>query len=141
MRLLTVDKAREIAKTQYWDIMKLDSIAELSPPIAAELFDTGFLCGVGNAGRFLQESLNMFNRSNREPPDYPDVKDDGLIGPMTVWCLRCFLEFRHEAGERTMLKALNAAQGQYLKLLVRSRKKDEEFAFGWFLNRVEILGG
>lgn len=138
MRLLPVETARSIAKAQYWDIMRLDGIAELSPPIAAEMFDTGFLCGIGNAGKFFQQGLNMFNRSNREPTDYPEVTEDGVVGPMSVAALRAYLDIRHGNGEAVMLKALNAFQGAYFRDLTRARKKDEEFAFGWFQNRVQI---
>ena len=33
--------ARQIAKAQYWDLLRLDEIAALSYPVSLELFDTG----------------------------------------------------------------------------------------------------
>jgi lysozyme family protein len=59
---LTIDDARRIYKSAYWDSMKLDEIAALSQPIAFELFDTGVNCGVGVSRSFLQRCLNALNR-------------------------------------------------------------------------------
>jgi len=140
MRDLTKDQASVIAKTQYWDILKLDDIGAGSAAIANEMFDTGFLCGVGNAGLFLQKALNLFNRSNRgEQRDYDEVKEDGVIGMSTLYAYRQYLAKRGEqSGVVVLLRCLNVQQGAYLMELGRRREKDEEFEFGWFLNRVVI---
>lgn len=139
MRDLSKDQASVIAKTQYWDILRLDDISALSPAIANEVFDTGFLCGQGTAAKFLQKSLNLFNRSNRgEKRDYDEVSEDGVIGPMTVHALRKYISLRGTDGVTVMLRSLNAQQGVYLMELCRRREKDEEFAFGWYLHRIAI---
>lgn len=139
MRDLSIEQASVIAKTQYWDIMRLDEICSLSQLIANEMFDTGFLCGVSNSGKFLQRALNCFNRSNRgDKRDYDEVGEDGLVGPATVHALRMFLIKRGSDGEIVMLRCLNAQQGAYLMDISRTREKNEEFTFGWFLNRVVV---
>lgn len=138
MKDLPVETAIDIAKKQYWDVLSLDGISALSESIAFEIFDTGFLCGVGNAGRFLQTALNAFNRSNRQPPDYPEVKIDGILGPTSTYSLSEFLRIRKTSGEIVMLRALNAQQGSYLLAIGASRPANEEFEFGWFMNRVII---
>lgn len=136
MRELPKERAVEIAKAQFWDVMRLDEIAGLSMSIALELFDTGLNTGTGRAAKFLQEGLNAFNRDHRTPPDYPEIVADGAIGPMTVHTLRTFLEIRGSDGAAVMHRFLNVMQGAFYNELRKARKKDEEFMFGWFLHRV-----
>lgn len=140
MKDLSKEQASVIAKTQYWDVLRLDDIGAADPAIANEMFDTGFLCGVGNAGLFLQKALNLFNRSHKgNLRDYDEVTEDGVVGMMTVYALRAYLGKRGSAsGVTVMLRCLNVQQGAYLMDLGRRREKDEEFEFGWFLNRVVI---
>jgi lysozyme family protein len=135
MRELPKERALDIAKRQYWDILKLDDLELESQKIAFEIFDTAILCGVGTSGTFLQLALNKFNRSNRTPPDYPDVAVDGVIGPATVHTLRTYLDKRGSDGEVVMLRALNSLQCYYMLHLPEF---NEEFMFGWVLNRVVI---
>ncbi len=137
MRDLPSDTAREIAKAQYWDSMRLDDVARLSVPIAKELFDTGFNAGQGTAVRFLQRCLNV---ANRQAHDYPDVTVDGLMGRLSVASLSAFLNVRKRSGELWMLRALNGLQAAYYIELAERREKDEAFVFGWILNRVRIAG-
>lgn len=128
---MPVAVAKRIYKTQYWDTLDLDNLA--STRVAHELFDTGVNCGVAVAGEFLQRALNALNRKQR---DYPDVKVDGVVGPMTHNALRKFLETREDAGEDVLLKALNCLQGARYIRLAEQREKDEAFVFGWFKHRV-----
>lgn len=135
MKDLTPAQAMEIGKKQFWDTLGLDAVDLLSEPIAQELFDTGMNCGQAEAGKFLQRSLNGFNRQQR---DYQDVPIDGIVGPMTVAALRHFLLKRTTTGETVMLRALNSLQGAYYLAITGSRPANEEFVYGWFLNRVQI---
>ena len=138
MEELSEAEAQQIAKSQYWDVLRLDEIAGLSYPIALELFDTGFNCGVGTAGKFLQRSLNALNRQAR---DYPEVTVDGVLGPMTVHALRLFLVKRGSDGQAVMLKALNALQGAYYVEISEKRPANDDFVYGWLKNRVDMTGG
>lgn len=135
MKELSLEVAERITKSQYWDILRLDSIDAVSPAIAREMYDTGLLCGPGTAGRFLQRSLNVFNR---EQKDYRDLTVDGLIGPVTVLTLKSYLSKRKDDGEKVMLRALNSLQGEYLIAISEKREANEEFTFGWLLNRVML---
>lgn len=132
---MTRDQAIAIYKRQYWDIMRLDDVAELSQSIAHELFDTCVNMGAGVAGRFLQRALNALNREQR---DYPDLTVDGLVGPASVSALRACLTRRGASAEVVILRVLNALQGAFYIDLAERRQKDERFVFGWFLNRVVI---
>ena len=135
MRHLPQQTATQIAKKEYWDVMKLDDIAALSEGIALELFDTGFNAGTGRAGKFLQRALNVLNRKGQ---DFNDVVVDGAIGAKTVAALKAFLNKRGKDGEKVMLLALNCLQGEFYVELAERREKDETFVFGWFLHRVKL---
>lgn len=135
MSQLSLNEAKRIAKTQYWDMLRLDEVARLSFPIARELFDTSYNMGQATAGRFLQRALNSLNRGG---VDYSEVVDDGIIGPATIFSLRAFLRVRGARGESVMMKALNCMQGAAYFEIARRRPKDEEFIFGWLHNRVNL---
>lgn len=119
-----------IGKTQYWDQMKLDTIASLSYHVAYELFDTGFNAGIGRAGEFFQRSLNAANRQGK---DYPDVKVDNIIGNASIYCFKQYLKVRKE---RDLLVMLNCLQGAFYIRLAESDPSQEGFVNGWIANRV-----
>ena len=129
---MTHDDAFEIYANRYWHKLRCDDIAELSPRIANEIFDTGVNMGTGRAAKFLQRCLNVFN--NRQS-HYPDIAVDGGIGNQTVATLEKYLTCRKES---VMLKALNSLQGAKYISLAETREKDEKHAHGWFDHRVEV---
>ena len=133
MRDLPLDLAIHIYREDFWDIIRLDQVAELSEPVALEMFDTGVNCGIGTPVRFLQRLLNAFNR---EQADYQDIAVDGMMGRNTLAALRAFLDRRGKLGAQVMVEALNSLQGAFYTDLAERRPKDEAFMFGWFANRV-----
>jgi lysozyme family protein len=137
MKDLDEATAKSIAKKAFWDVMRLDDIVRLSDAVAMELFDTGFNCGPGTSGRFLQRGLNALNH---DQDDYADIAEDGKMGHGTTGALALYLAKRHplEEGELVMLRVLNGQQLAYYLDLTRSRVKDERFFYGWVKNRVEI---
>ena len=130
---MPVSVARTIYLQNYWELLKLDSIAEVSEDVALEMFDTAVNCGVGFSGKSLQRSLNAFNNRGEH---YHDLTVDGIIGQMTITAYRAFFEKRGLNGETVLLRALNALQGAHYIRLVERREKDEKFVYGQFLNRV-----
>lgn len=136
MRDMTRQQAAEIYKARFWDSMRLDDVAAISPQIALELFDSGVNVGTQRAGEWFQTCLNAFNQ---EGSWYRDITVDGRIGPMTIAAFRDYMTRRvRNHGERVMLRALNALQGAFYIDLSQRRQKDERFVYGWILNRVEI---
>jgi lysozyme family protein len=138
MRDLTLEQATDIAKRAFWDPLRLDEIAAISYPIAAELFDTNINMWSGAAARFLQRALNALNRGQR---DFPDVIFDGVIGSGTIAALAAYLKVRGPDGERVMLACLN---GQQVDDYIRQCSADpakEAFFFGWVLARVVTPAG
>ncbi len=135
MRELPLERAKAIARTQYWDVLRLDAVAGLSAETAAELFDTAYNAGTGRAGQFLQRALNALNRGES---DYPDLVVDGLVGPMTISALRAFIGERGDVGRTVMLRALNCLQGAFYVELAERKESQERFVYGWLLNRVQL---
>lgn len=133
MRELTEAQARAIAKSQYWDTMRLDAVGALAPSVAREMMDTGYNMGIGVAGKYLQRALNVFNMRGAF---YPDAAVDGLVGPLTIANLRAYMAKRGAAGEVVLLRALNSQQGAAYINLADARPKDEDYVYGWLLNRV-----
>jgi lysozyme family protein len=133
MSNMTRDEAKEIYYRRYWLPLYLPNIAQLSMPIAEELFDTAVNQGQTTAGKYLQRSLNVLNLNGAM---YRDTTVDGQIGPMTFAALREYLNRRKQAGELVLLRMLNSLQGAAYVELAERRAKDEAFVFGWFANRV-----
>lgn len=130
---MSIAWAEKIYRSQHWDLMKLDDISNMSYLVAHEMFDTGVNMGNDYAAKFLQRSLNCFNRGGT---DYHDIAIDNIIGPMTLSALKKFLSFRGDEGERVLLKSLDSLQGARYVELSEIREKNESFTFGWFSKRV-----
>lgn len=135
MRDLPEELAQEIAKKGYWDVMKLDQVADIYPRIALEMFDSGFNMGTSAPQRFLQRSLNVLNRLEK---DYADMKVDGKLGGVTLSALAAYKRKRGNNGRIVLLRLLNSLQAAYYVELAERREKDEKFVFGWVLSRVDI---
>jgi lysozyme family protein len=137
MSKLPIEVAIDIAKSAYWDTLLLDDVAALSVKVADKMFDASILCGQPTAALFLQRCLNVFNRGDLDQPLYPELKEDFRIGKMTVYALSLLAKARAKSWEVVVLRALNAQEGTHFMDVCRAQPKDEKFAFGWFLNRVE----
>jgi lysozyme family protein len=133
MRELPRADAAAIYRRLYWLRPGFDKVALRAPRIAAELFDTGVNMGTATAAGFLQRALNALNRG---AADYPDLVSDGRIGPRTLAALDGFLAARGRAGERVLLKAIEALQGERYLRLAEGRPANEAFLYGWLANRI-----
>lgn len=136
MRDLTKDDALAIYRREYFEDPGFAQVYEVSPGIAAELFDTGVNMGPKVPSEWLQRSLNTLNREGR---DFPDLVADGHIGPATISALKHYLDQRGGPdGEAVMLKALNCLQGERYLMLAEHNPKLESFVYGWLANRVDM---
>ena len=133
MAALPRDEAAAIYRRLYWLRPRFDAIAERSPLVAAELFDTGANMGPAVAATFLQRALTALNRNGQ---DYPDLVPDGRIGSRTLAALDAFLELRAGSGETVLLRALEALQGERYLRLAERRPANEAFLYGWLANRI-----
>ena len=125
--------AADVYKRIYWTRPGLDGVAEQSPRIAAELFDTGVNMGPPVAAGFLQRALNALNRGGA---DYPDIAVDGRIGARTRDALARYVRRRGGEGESVMLKAIEALQGERYVHLAEARPANEAFLYGWLARRM-----
>lgn len=114
---------------------RLLSAVTLSPAIAEKCIDAGVLCGTQRSVEWLQRLLNALNRQG---VDYPDIPVDGDCGPATARALVSFLSKRGRDGVAVLVEGLQDLQGEYLVALAERRKTDEDYLFGWLLNRVAV---
>jgi lysozyme family protein len=133
MRQLPRGVAEAIYRRLYWERPGYAFVAEIAPNVAAELFDSAVNMGPATATAFLQRALNALNRNQK---DYPDLKTDRLVGAKTLAALGAFMRLRGEAGEKVLLKAIEALQGERYVALAESRPANEAFLYGWLANRI-----
>lgn len=121
------EAVQALYREKYWPPMT-DSLPQA---LADELFESGVNCGVINGIRFLQVAVNILNRNQKL---YPDIDEDGKLGQETIGAVMACLNAR---GEKTLLRFMNHAQGNYYWSLMLRDPSQEEFAISWF-NRVEV---
>lgn len=132
MRDLPLELANKIYKIDYWDFLRLSEVKDQD--IANELFDTAVNCGPGFAAKALQLVLNAFNRYEQ---DWPDIAEDGNVGPITIRTLNKAVKKR----KSNILKGLNVEQGARYNRLARNKKRKDELNInGWYANRIELPG-
>ncbi len=122
------DLVEEFYLEEYWARVRCEGMPQA---IANEVFDKAVLMGVGKSGKILQKALNVLNRNQK---DYPDIDEDGHVGPMTLRVLRiCVGMGREEA----LMKALVLFQGYHIISVMLRNPEKEIYAAGW-LNRLNI---
>jgi lysozyme family protein len=112
-----------------------DKVAAIHAGIGEELVDSGVNCGPARPGPWLQRTLNLLNRQAKL---FSDLVVDGALGPATLAALKSVLAQRGADGATVILRTLNCLQGAYYAEITERREANEEFFFGWILNRVEI---
>jgi lysozyme family protein len=107
LRTLTVEQARKIYKTGYWDTLHCDEIPDQA--LAEIIFD--FYVNAGsNAVRLLQQILKLM--------------EDGVFGPAT---LRALLA----ADPISLYRDFKAGRRDYYRRLVKRRPSLDKFLKGW----------
>lgn len=122
------DLVEEFYLEEYWDRSRC---AEMPQAIANEVFDKAVLMGCGKSGKLLQQALNVLNRNEK---DYPDIEEDGHVGPMTLRVLRLCVGLGRE---ESLMKALVLFQGYHIISVMLRNPVKEVYAAGW-LNRMNI---
>jgi len=133
MALLPQSLAKQIYKELYWDSLRLNDIADLSPAVALKVADIGVNMGINRAAEYFQTILNVMNDQQKH---YFDIKVDGKIGTKTLANFKTYLSRRGHDGETVFVRALNCLQGAKYVSLALSRQADEENIFGWFSKRI-----
>lgn len=117
-------------KQMFWDRFQGDSISVQE--IAEEMFDTGVNMNVTRAVKFLQRGLNYLNRNGKL---FPDMADDGKLGPTTLKNLKLYLE---KDSPNMLLKIMNVLQAQHYLNYMSKSPTQEKYCRGWF-RRVEFI--
>ncbi len=78
---------RTFYRSVFWDRCRGDELADQA--LADKLYDSAVNLGVRCAVRFLQSSLNLLNRNQR---DYADLIEDGWFGGKTLAALDALLK-------------------------------------------------
>jgi lysozyme family protein len=133
MRNLPRAEAAAIYRRLYWLRPRLDAVAERSPAIAAELFDTAVNMGPAVAVAFLQRALTALNRSGT---DFADLTPNGRMGPATLAALDRFIAVQGRTSETVLLRALEALQDERYIRLAERRPANEAFLYGCLANRL-----
>ncbi|MEO7188392.1 MAG: glycosyl hydrolase 108 family protein [Sphingomicrobium sp.] len=133
MRTLPVAVAQAIYLDQYYEGPGFDRVARIMPDLAEELVDTGVNMGPAVAAAFLQRALTALNRQGR---DYPDLKPDGRLGPVSAGALLAFKQKRGGQAETVLLRLVESFQGTRYVEICEARPASEDFLFGWIVNRI-----
>lgn len=131
MKDMPRDAAECIYLERYWRQPGLQLVNDINPAIAEEMLDTGVNMGSAVAVRFLQRALNVLAG--------PALEVDGSLGKVTLSALSVFLKVRGADGEKVLLRMLNAQQSVRYIELAEAATSQEQFEFGWQLNRVGAL--
>ena len=118
-------------KTNFWNKMNCDVVAELSRSIATELFELSVNTGVHRTTSILQTTLNILNRNEKL---YKDILVDGKFGTVTLATLREAIKTNNN---KLIFNIINILQGNfYIELMLNN--PDYEKYIGWF-KRVEVI--
>lgn len=118
-------------RMQFWNRFNGDAVADHSLPIAIEMLECGVNLGVTKCVTFLQKGLNLLNLNGKL---YPDLVEDGRLGPITLARLNSYLVSRppsREVAEARLLKVMNILQGShYIKIM--EKYPEREVFRSWF---------
>lgn len=128
MRNLPKEKAVEIYVSDYWNKAKCDELFKVHPFLAYHMFDFGVNAGIARAAMHLQKALNVLNDQGRL---YPNMLEDGLIGPTTLRHLNAYISMRGQLGLVVLINALITLQGAHYIDLMSKNEKREAFGLGW----------
>lgn len=107
--------------TDYW--IRGGAVKIQNPRIRFELFEAGILCGIENAGMFLQEAYNVLQGATV-------LVVDGAVGPKTAAAVNGFCAVR-EMNRRALFAQQNTSQSNYFRAC-----KSPAFIIGWSANRL-----
>ena len=127
---LPKEVAADIYYKDYIDKPGYLPLIQLSPALGEEVVDSGVNAGPGRSSLWFQKSLNALNRGGR---DYPNIDEDGRLGPASIAAYRSLVRVRGQVDAcKMMIKLMDAYQIQhYLSL-----KNMTMFTPGWINHRI-----
>lgn len=105
-------------------------VLELSPALGEELVDSGVNAGPGRSSVWFQIALNALNRDGK---DYPQIVEDGKVGPGTINAYKALVRVRGRVPAcQMMIKIMDAQQTMHYLSLTNLKT----FTPGWINHRV-----
>lgn len=136
MKSLPHDTAFEIYFDQYYNTPQFNQVLLRSYRLGIAMTDAGVLCGTSTVSKWLQIILNVLNGQQKL---YKDMIVDGSIGLTTLSALKAFLDTRGKDGEIVLVRAFYSMLGSHFIESSISRPQNEDFTYGWFLKRMDII--
>lgn len=118
-----------VARWGYWNAIRGDDLTNQS--LANVWADSAFLDGPNTATEMMQRALNKLNKAQK---DFPDVPEDGGMGPITKASLDECLAIGRGRYLHGNFKALRKVR--YMERMEQSEKKEKYL--GWF-DRVDMF--
>ncbi len=114
-------------RREWWDRMGL---AQFPQTVANEIFEQAINLGRAGSGRYLQRLCNAMNYNKRaDARFFPDLVEDGAVGPKTLAALAMLLELR--TSDETLTYALNGLQAAHYIGLGAKDFSRRKFIDGW----------
>jgi len=112
---LTIEKAKQIYKDDYWDKNRIESVPQELWHI---FFDMCVNMGRRTAVKILQRAANSKGRG---------IDEDGGLGPATCKALKGI-----------NIERVRAYRVKYYVDLINAKPEQEKFYFGWFRRAIEV---
>jgi len=115
---------------EIWLMHRIDDVNSYSPKIAGKLFDQMVNFGDKRPSKWFQRTLNILNRNQK---NYPDIIDDGNIGPKTIKTFQLALKTNPI---KRIMNVLRSFQGwEYIRIM--EGDPTQEANIGW-MDRIEL---
>lgn len=114
-------------RSKWWEPMRLGRFPQA---VADEIFEQSVNLGRAGAGKYLQRLCNALNYNKRADERlFPDLAEDGAVGPKTLAALAALLEQR--ASDTVIVHALNGLQAAHYIGLGAKNFAHRKFMDGW----------
>ena len=121
-----------IYRARYWTSVRFNDVYAIDAGIGIKLFDIGVNMGQATAGGFLQRALNSLNNGGT---DYADMRVDGAVGNITLYCLKEFIAKRGDTGRAVLLLMIRAQHSVRYIELAEAAPSQEKYEYGWQAQR------
>ncbi len=121
--MLTV-LVRRFYRVNFWNRIQGDALAEVSPEVAYEVFDTAVNVGVSQSVKFLQTAHNVASYGAYE------LEVDGMLGPKTIETVKRYLTMRPGSAKINEEILLNCRNGEQY-IFYKSNPNHKRYR-GWF---------
>lgn len=121
------DMVKDWYRAEWWEPMRLGRFPQ---SVADEIFEQSVNLGRAGAGKYLQRLCNALNYNKRTDARlFPDLVEDGAVGPRTLEALAVLLEQR--ASDTAIAHALNGLQAAHYIGLGAKNFARRKFMDGW----------